>query len=243
MNFSRRHVLALSGATLLTGCVQTGSEVFRSVPIEGTDYNEFAQRAAQRGQLVHQVQPGETWQSLFGSQATVARFANRQNLVLEAGQMVIVPPAGATTASISPFPVAAHAGESKLVVVSPGRYAWALYEYGQLTRWGPAVCGANYCADVGRGCQTPSGRFVVSEVAGPNRRSNAYPPILAAEGKGAIMPYYMRLTAGGVGMHARYIRGVHASHGCVGMFYDDAEWLNLNHAKRGRLPVLVESYT
>lgn len=35
--------------------------------------------------------------------------------------------------------------------------------------------------------------------------------------KGAPMPYFMRITPGGVGMHAGYLPGYPASHGCIRM--------------------------
>jgi len=35
--------------------------------------------------------------------------------------------------------------------------------------------------------------------------------------KGAPMPYFMRITGGGVGMHAGYLPGYPASHGCIRM--------------------------
>ena len=35
--------------------------------------------------------------------------------------------------------------------------------------------------------------------------------------KGAPMPYFMRLTGSGVGLHAGYLPGYPASHGCIRM--------------------------
>ena len=35
--------------------------------------------------------------------------------------------------------------------------------------------------------------------------------------KGAAMPYFMRITSGGVGMHAGFLPGFAASHGCIRM--------------------------
>ncbi len=35
--------------------------------------------------------------------------------------------------------------------------------------------------------------------------------------KGAPMPYFMRITSGGVGLHAGYLPGYPASHGCIRM--------------------------
>lgn len=204
-----------------------------------TDYNEFAWTYPG---VVEIVSRRQTWKSLFGDQAQTAQYLNRQNVALEVGQAVIIPDQHATLAQISPFPDWVDGLASVQVVVSPRQYAWALYVSGGLVRWGPAICGAEWCRDVGRACRTPTGQFRVTEVAGPKRRSSSYPRIEAAEGRGALMPYYMRLTASGVGLHARYIHGLHESHGCVGLFYDDAKWLNLNYAKQGSVSVLIEPY-
>lgn len=186
----------------------------------------------------------DTWKSLFGTQAEVARFYNRQNLQLEPGQMVLVPPRGVKdvmSPGIAPFG-SAGSDDHVFVLVSPEKYAWGLFGGRQLVRWGPAVCGGDWCADVERSCRSPSGTFSITEVAGPDRRSGSYPKELAAEGKGALMPYFMRLTDYGVGLHARYLRGRHETHGCVGMFYDDAKWLNQEYAEKHDLRVKITKY-
>lgn len=208
-------------------------------------YNHYVTREAERTNtktLI--VRSKDTWKSLFGAQAEVARFYNRQNIQLEPGQLVLAPPRGVKnilSPSIVPF---GQAGSNHyvFVLVSPEKYAWGLFRNSQLIRWGPAVCGGDYCADVGRSCRSPSGTFAISEVAGPDRRSGSYPKELAAEGKGALMPYFMKLTDYGVGLHARYVRGRHETHGCVGMFYDDAQWLNQEYAQRHTLRVKITKY-
>ncbi len=188
------------------------------------------------------AQLSQTWQSIFGSRANLARQYNRQNVQLEPGQYYMIPPNNSSMESLSPFPSRWQTDESYLVVINPVDYAWALYVKGRQIRWGSAVCGGSWCSDVARSCQTPTGYFTVSEVAGPHRRSSSYPIIEAAEGRGALMPYYMRLTSRGVGMHARYIKGSHETHGCIGLFYQDAQWLNLEVARHHKLNVVVLSY-
>ncbi len=65
------------------------------------------------------------------------------------------------------------------------------------------------------GHDTPTGDYTVSE-KDINHHSNLY--------ENAPMPYYMRLTDGGVGMHAGFLPGYPASHGCIrlppGMAHD-----------------------
>jgi len=56
------------------------------------------------------------------------------------------------------------------------------------------------------GHETPTGSFTVSE-KDPDHHSSLY--------ENASMPFFMRLTDGGVGLHAGFIPGYPASHGCV----------------------------
>ncbi len=61
--------------------------------------------------------------------------------------------------------------------------------------------------------KTPDGTVVNDDV--DLRKQPVPPPGLIYEG--APMPNFMRITTGGVGMHAGYIPGYPASHGCIRM--------------------------
>ncbi|MEM1058599.1 MAG: L,D-transpeptidase family protein [Verrucomicrobiota bacterium] len=83
------------------------------------------------------------------------------------------------------------------------------------------------------GHETPTGSFRVMNKSA-NHRSNLYGQIIGSGGRvidsdassyqskpagsyfvGSPMPYFMRMTSGGVGMHAGYVTGRPASHGCI----------------------------
>lgn len=103
--------------------------------------------------------------------------------------------------------------------------------------------GWSYVATGRNGYRTPTGTFVITEKV-VNKRSNKYGSIVDANGNtvrsnatagvhgvpsggkfvGAKMPYWMRLTNYGVGMHAGPIPnpGSPASHGCIRLPYDMA---------------------
>jgi lipoprotein-anchoring transpeptidase ErfK/SrfK len=51
----------------------------------------------------------------------------------------------------------------------------------------------------------------------PNVGVNKDPKPPGTRFKGAPMPYFMRITSGGVGLHAGYLPGYPASHGCIRM--------------------------
>lgn len=54
------------------------------------------------------------------------------------------------------------------------------------------------------------------------------------------MPYCM-FFKGGYAIHASDVPGYNASHGCVRVFYEDAEWLNREFADIGT-SVIVRPY-
>lgn len=111
---------------------------------------------------------------------------------------------------------------------------------------GGEEAGWTYVATGKRGHPTPTGNFAILEKT-ENKRSNRYGVIYNASGdiinhdassnrdripdggnfEGASMPYWMRLTNYGVGMHAGYIPhpGSPASHGCIRMPKEMAEIL------------------
>lgn len=87
---------------------------------------------------------------------------------------------------------------------------------------------------------TPKGSFSILEKE-LNHRSNRYGDLVDANGgvirrnvvngakggtfRGAPMKYFMRLTYEGVGMHAGILPGYPASHGCIRLPHDVAEFL------------------
>jgi len=88
---------------------------------------------------------------------------------------------------------------------------------------------------------TPKGTYKIIEKKA-DHKSNLYGRIVSGEGQtvvsdadtrahavpqggrfvGAPMPYWMRLTTTGVGMHVGYVPGRPASHGCIRLKKDDA---------------------
>ena len=82
------------------------------------------------------------------------------------------------------------------------------------------------------GHETPTGDFTVSE-KDPDHHSSLY--------ENASMPFFMRLTDGGVGLHAGFIPGYPASHGCVRLPIGMAKEL-FQHVQPGT-PVEITSNT
>lgn len=123
-------------------------------------------------------------------------------------------------------------------VFDPRRLTWAAYDPdGNLLRYGKASGGRGYCADIRRGCRTPSGSFRVHAKQGANCISSKYPV-----GKGgAKMPYCM-FFKGGYAVHGSYdVPRYNASHGCIRVPPQDARWLNYNFMAIGTR-VIVKPY-
>lgn len=85
------------------------------------------------------------------------------------------------------------------IVVSLADQRLYAYRDRQLVAWSNVSSGRP-------GHETPTGLFTVSE-KDADHHSNLY--------DNAPMPYFMRLTDGGVGLHAGQLPGYPASHGCV----------------------------
>lgn len=125
----------------------------------------------------------------------------------------------------------------------------AFYKGGKLVGLGPVSTGRE-------GYRTPAGNFRISQ-KNPTHVSNLYGDFVDAEGKvvvanvgvhkdrrpagtrfrGAPMPYFMRVH-GAVGMHAGYLPGYAASHGCIRLPMEMAQTY-FNHAPSGT-PVTIQ---
>lgn len=188
------------------------------------------------------VQPGQTWWTLFPdpTQLDVVRRLNRMNTKLYPGMILAVPRdiSTATVMEISPFSQQITAPGKKTIIVDPNINAWAAYDAdGNLVKWGPASAGRDYCPDIHRGCHTVVGQFAVFDKGGPKCVSSKFP---VGEG-GAPMPYCMHFH-GGYALHGSdEVPGFNASHGCVRMFVQDAEWLNQNFVDKGT-EVIIKPY-
>jgi|SRR5580658_6702464 lipoprotein-anchoring transpeptidase ErfK/SrfK len=85
------------------------------------------------------------------------------------------------------------------IIISIADQRLYVYHDQQLVAWSSVSSGKP-------GHETPTGDFTVSE-KDLNHHSNLY--------ENAPMPFFMRLTDGGVGMHAGFLPGYPASHGCI----------------------------
>lgn len=117
-----------------------------------------------------------------------------------------------------------HSGEPKVVIYRNSQVAH-FYFGSQKVGQSPVSTGR-------KGHETPSGTFTVTQKS-RDHYSNLFGSFVSSSGKfmgeanagqtppsgaryrPAPMPYFMRLTDSGIGMHAGYVPGVPASHGCI----------------------------
>lgn len=138
---------------------------------------------------------------------------NRRDLKhLKSGDSVVVPTTQDSILAFSPFPQQVQDLDSvaKLLVVSQRIQAFAAYEHGTLVRWGPTSTGK-------KSTPTPDTLYHT------NWKSKETHSTVEEEW---VMKWYFNLdNLEGVSMHEYELPGYPASHSCVRLLADDAEWI------------------
>jgi len=180
------------------------------------------------------IKRGDTWAKLFPDKKIreVVKRLNRMNVPLYYRRWIVVPDSTADFGhmDLSPFPDYMETSGERLVVVDLSLHAFGAYdESGQLIHWGPVSGGKGWCPDVRKPCNTATGSFRIIRKQGAGCVSSKFPVETAG---GAPMPYCMHYYRG-FALHGSTLPGFHASHGCLRLFYDDAEWLNKHFVNVG----------
>lgn len=175
----------------------------------------------------HRVGSGESWSSLFPDSydRDIAMRVNRMNTNIYPGMVIAIPDniSSSDIMDFAPFPHRIQSPGEKVIFVDPNVNAWGAYdEDGSLVRWGPAAAGADYCPDLHRKCHTHPGSFRIYALGSSDCISHKFP----LPRGGAPMPYCMYFNAGQA-LHGEPhgVPGFNASHGCVRLYVNDAEWL------------------
>jgi lipoprotein-anchoring transpeptidase ErfK/SrfK len=122
-------------------------------------------------------------------------------------------------------------------VFNPNTLLWkAINEDGKVIKTGRGSGGKRYCADLHRGCKTPSGVFKVVSKGNANCRSSRYPL-----GKGGAPMAYCMFFHKNYAIHGSSdVPNFNASHGCVRVKPSDASWLSKNFIQVGTTVVIKE---
>lgn len=210
----------------------------------GTYYRSYSEALCATGMYrCIRVRGNQSWQSMWprNAQRDLVQRLNRINTRLKPGMVIAVPRSfwGANVMSISPMSQYIGPQNRDTIVVEPSKLAWGAYDTsGRLVHWGPASLGSDYCSDIHSRCHSPTGHFTVYAKQGAGCISKKFP---VGRG-GAHMPYCM-FFHGGYALHGSYeVPGYNASHGCVRMFPQDAQWLNQRFISLGGTKVIIRSY-
>jgi len=179
------------------------------------------------------VKRGQSWGSLFPDEHDrgVVMRLNRMNTQIYPGIVLAVPEnlSHADIMDVAPFPRNVQPPGEKVILVDPNVGAWGAYDpTGSLVRWGPASAGADWCRDLSRPCHTHAGSFRIFSLGSSDCFSTKFP---LPDG-GAPMPYCMYFN-NGQALHGEPngLPGYNASHGCVRLYVNDAEWLRYDFAE------------
>jgi lipoprotein-anchoring transpeptidase ErfK/SrfK len=144
--------------------------------------------------------------------ANILRFNRINSTYLKAGSTLVIPANPADFDALSPFPTDLPGAASipKLMMVSQRVQAFGLYENGKLVKWGPVSTGK---------ASTPT----ADKLYFTNWKGKEVHSSFSDEW---ILKFNFNLdNAAGIGMHQYEMPGYPASHSCVRMFGNDAEWI------------------
>ncbi len=189
------------------------------------------------------VPHGQSWSRMFPDPTlrdTVMRI-NHMNTRLIPGMLLAIPNDKSNTNFMAYAPFASHiaASGTRTIIFDPKLTAWAAYDVsGNLVYWGPGSGGKSWCSDIRRSCRTVVGVFRMYEKRGRDCFSTKFP----MPNGGAPMPYCM-FFKGGFAMHAsNTVPGYNDSHGCIRIFFEDAQWLNQHFVTIHATRVIVLPY-
>ncbi len=189
------------------------------------------------------VKRGDTWEKRWPDpeQRDLVKRINRINLPLANRSLVVVPKhlANLTMLDLAPFPSDIHSLKQKTIIVDLTKLAFGAYDrQGHLIYWGPVSGGREWCKDIDAPCETPLGEFRIFRKQGEECVSSQFP---IEEDGGAPMPYCMHFSQG-VALHgSEAVPGYNASHGCVRLYIEDAQWLNQEFADIGTTVIVTRS--
>jgi len=177
------------------------------------------------------VKSGDTWEKLFPrpDNKNLVRRVNRMNTPLRQGMIIAVPHHldSLSLYDISPFPRDIGFIGEKIIYVNQSQQAWGAYdESGSLVWWGPISSGLTDCTQVYGGCKTPMGEFRIVRKQDIDCISSTFPQRANGNNGGAPMPYCMHFFRGFALHGSPSVPGYPASHGCIRLFIEDAQWLN-----------------
>lgn len=168
--------------------------------------------------LLDSIADSEELENLIGSYSasqlqTIIAINRIDRNRLVPGQKLIIPDSVSETLMIySPFPETLSLLDSmpKALLISQRIQAFAVYENGNLCRWGPVSSGKQTTP-------TPNGLHYANYKA---KRK------ISTVNGSWVMPYYVNyMNFAGIGTHQYSLPGFPASHACVRLYMEDAKYI------------------
>ncbi|MDP4220664.1 MAG: L,D-transpeptidase [Bacteroidota bacterium] len=164
----------------------------------------------------------ELTEELGPKKMTILYKINRRDLKhLKQGETIAVPNSSDSESTYSPFPLRVYSLDSvsKVLMVSRRVQAFAAYEHGNLVEWGPTSTGK-------KATPTPEGLYHTNW-----KSKETHSTVDDAW----VLKWYFNLdNLEGISLHEYDLPGYPASHSCVRLLADDAQWI-YNWAEQWKL--------
>lgn len=215
---NHKHIVLISFIFIYSNTIQANS-------------NDFAKQLCQEPLYkCLKVKKNNSWSQLFPNphESDLIKRINRTNEFLSPGMILAVPKNlhNITLLDVSPFPLNIDNKHEKVILISQKLMAWAAFGAdGRQVNWGPISAGSIHCQEP-LSCATPKGIFHIQRKRGLDCYSKSFPQMISGEKGGAYMPYCMYFYKGYALHGSESLPGYNASHGCIRLFNNDAQWLN-----------------
>lgn len=224
LRFNPKVLILLISVVLIVSCNSTPQLTENaSYPEEAKMLNPIVKREARsfRPELTYTIDSLKTAQQLDSLLNNYSETELKNILALNRmdrnrlrpGKKIVIPEcSSANFQDFSPFPENLNFMKClpKTVLISQRIQAFALYENGELVKWGPVSTGKS-------STRTPNGLNYGNYKA---KRK------VSTVDDSWILPYYFNfMNFEGIGTHQYALPGYPASHGCVRMYMEDAEYI------------------
>lgn len=134
------------------------------------------------------------------------------------------------------FPEHLESPKTTLFIFDPSNLQWAVYDTnGNRIGLGKAVGGKDFCPDINKPCRTVEGSYTVFRAGDHDCTSKTFP---IDEGGGAPMPHCVFFYKGYAIHGSDHLPDYNASHGCIRVRKQAAEWIS-NYINVGSTVVVL----
>jgi lipoprotein-anchoring transpeptidase ErfK/SrfK len=135
------------------------------------------------------------------------------------------------------FPQNIGTTTANIFIFDPKNLQWAVYDKkGDRVGMGKGVGGKDFCPDINKPCRTVEGVYTVFRTENEACTSKTFP---IDEGGGAPMPHCMFFYKGYAIHGSNQLPDKNASHGCIRVSKEAAEWMNTYYIQPGSIVMVL----